>query len=224
MIQESIFDKLLRKMRLARVLPSIKIFKNPRLLDIGCGFEARLLREVEDYIAKGVGIDYKAPEIHTDKICTFGYVFESKHELGLEASNRQMGGGQTQTTQPNTQSNPHTITLPFENESFEIVTMLAVIEHLHAPIAMLQEIERVLVPNGILLLTAPSHAAKPVLEFLSYRLRLIDEREIRDHKRYYNKRDFIQSLAQVPRLKLITHRYFQCGMNNFLKAQKCCDG
>lgn len=99
--------------------------------------------------------------------------------------------------------------------------MLAVIEHLSNPIAMLREIERLLVPNGILLLTAPSHAAKPVLEFLSYKLHIIDEREIRDHKRYYNKRDFIESLAQVPKLKLIQHNYFQCGMNNFLKAQKC---
>ena len=93
MINESIFDKLLRTMRLACVLPSIKSFDNPRLLDIGCGFEARLLREVEGYIAKGVGIDYKAPDIRTDKLHTFSYVFESKHELGLEASSRQMGGG-----------------------------------------------------------------------------------------------------------------------------------
>lgn len=93
MINESIFDKLLRTMRLARVLPSIKSFDNPRLLDIGCGFEARLLREVEGYIAKGVGIDYKAPDIRTDKLHTFSYVFESKHELGLKASSRQMGGG-----------------------------------------------------------------------------------------------------------------------------------
>lgn len=68
--------------------------------------------------------------------------------------------------------------------------MLAVIEHLSYPIEMLKEIERVLKPSGILLLTAPSHLAKPVLEFLSYRLHIIDEREIRDHKRYYNKRDF----------------------------------
>ena len=80
-------------MRLACVLPSIKSFDNPRLLDIGCGFEARLLREVEGYIAKGVGIDYKAPDIRTDKLHTFSYIFESKHELGLEASSRQMGGG-----------------------------------------------------------------------------------------------------------------------------------
>ncbi|WP_394952362.1 methyltransferase domain-containing protein [uncultured Helicobacter sp.] len=219
MTNESIFDKLLRTMRLMRVLPSIREFENPRLLDIGCGFEARLLREVEGYIAKGVGIDYKAPEIHTDKLHTFSYVFESKHELGLEASSANWGGADTDYL---TRHSPNqcSITLPFENESFEIVTMLAVIEHLSAPIAMLREIERVLVPNGILLLTAPSHAAKPVLEFLSYRLHLIDEREIRDHKRYYNKRDFIESLAQVPHLKLLKHRYFQCGMNNFLKAQK----
>lgn len=98
MTNESIFDKLLRTMRLMRVLPSIREFENPRLLDIGCGFEARLLREVEGYIAKGVGIDYKAPEIHTDKLHTFSYVFESKHELGLEASSANWGGGQTQTT------------------------------------------------------------------------------------------------------------------------------
>lgn len=92
-ITESFVDKFLRKMRLARVLPSIKLFKNPRLLDIGCGFEAKLLREIEGYIAKGVGIDYKAPEIHTDKIQTFSYVFESKHELGLESSQAIIGGG-----------------------------------------------------------------------------------------------------------------------------------
>lgn len=218
-LQESIFDKLLRKMRLARVLPSIRAFSNPRLLDIGCGFEARLLHEVEDYIAKGVGIDYKAPEIHTHKLHTFSYVFEAKHELGLEASSKN-GGGANTNLKPSHTSPQSDITLPFENESFEIVTMLAVIEHLYNPIAMLQEIERILVPYGILLLTAPSHAAKPVLEFLSYRLHLIDEREIRDHKRYYNKSDFMQSLAQVPHLTLLEHRYFQCGMNNFVKVQK----
>lgn len=92
-VTESFVDKLLRKMRLARVLPSIKLFKNPRLLDIGCGFEAKLLQEIEDYIAKGVGIDYKAPEIHTDKIQTFSYIFESKYELGLETSQAIIGGG-----------------------------------------------------------------------------------------------------------------------------------
>jgi len=77
-VKESVFDVMLRKMRLRRVLPSIRQFNNPRLLDVGCGWEARLLHEVEPYIAKGVGIDFKAPEIKTDKIHTFSYFLEPK--------------------------------------------------------------------------------------------------------------------------------------------------
>lgn len=98
--------------------------------------------------------------------------------------------------------------------------MLAVIEHLSYPDSMLEEIERVLVPNGILLMTAPSHLAKPVLEFLAYKLKIIDELEIRDHKRYYNKRDFIDSISKISSFKLLEHKYFQCGMNNFCKVKK----
>ena len=229
MQNDTIFDKLLRKMRLSRVLPSIKDFHNPRLLDIGCGWEVKLLKEVESFIQLGVGIDYKAPEIRTDTLRTFSYVFETKQELGLESSKTTStnGGGGELTPKPlknfiesTTQSSTSHAHLPFENESFEIVTMLAVIEHLSYPIDMLREIERVLVPNGILLLTAPSHLAKPVLEFLSYKLHIVDEREIRDHKRYYNKANFVQSITQVPNLEIIKHTYFQCGMNNFVKVKK----
>lgn len=84
---------------------------------------------------------------------------------------------------------------------------------------MLREIERVLVPGGILLLTVPSHAAKPVLEFLA-KLHIIDECEILDHKRYYNRHDIKAAVAQVSGLKLIKHNYFELFMNNFAKIQK----
>jgi len=48
---------------------------------------------------------------------------------------------------------------PFENQSFDIVLFLAVIEHLHSsPKKVLKEIERVLAPNGILVLETPNHA------------------------------------------------------------------
>ena len=50
----------------------------------------------------------------------------------------------------------NTTHLPFDDESFEVVTMLAVLEHLHHPHAMLQEIARVLKPSGALVLTVPS--------------------------------------------------------------------
>lgn len=76
-VKETFFDVLLRKMRLARVLPSIRGFSEPCVLDVGCGWEARLLREIEPYIAKGVGIDFKAPNIKTPKIETLSYRFEA---------------------------------------------------------------------------------------------------------------------------------------------------
>ena len=110
--------------------------------------------------------------------------------------------------------------LPFDDESFEVVTMLAVLEHLHHPHAMLQEIARVLKPSGALVLTVPSHAAKPVLEFLAFRLKIVSEEEIRDHKRYYNKRDLRELVALVPELTLTKHTYFQLGMNNFAIIHK----
>ena len=65
-----------------------------------------------------------------------------------------------------------------------MVTLLAVLEHLNYPLDMLREIARVLKPNGILLLTVPSHLAKPVLEFLAYKLKIVSEDEIRANKSY----------------------------------------
>ena len=89
-MKEALLESTLRKMRLNRVLPTIKSFKNPNVLDIGCGWEARLLQEIEPYIAKGIGIDFKAPTINTDKIQTFAYYFESKDTKSM---NFNGGGG-----------------------------------------------------------------------------------------------------------------------------------
>lgn len=77
-MKEALLEPLLRTMRLNKVLPTIKEFDNPRVLDIGCGWEAKLLKEISPYIAQGVGIDFKAPNIQTDKIRTFSYYFEPK--------------------------------------------------------------------------------------------------------------------------------------------------
>ncbi|WP_220271730.1 class I SAM-dependent methyltransferase [Helicobacter sp. MIT 00-7814] len=89
--KETPLDSLLRVLRLRQVLPSIKQFNNPRLLDIGCGWEARLLKEVEPYIAQGVGIDFKAPEINTPKIRTISHYLESKDSMPQALNG---GGGQ----------------------------------------------------------------------------------------------------------------------------------
>lgn len=186
-MKEAVFEPLLRKMRLRQVLPTIREHPDCRLLDIGCGWEARLLRAVEPYVREAVGIDFKAPPLEHPKLRTQVMTLAER--------------------------------LPFPDASFEVVTLLAVLEHLSHPRAMIEEISRVLVPGGQVVLTVPSKAARPVLEFLAYRLGVVSEAEIRDHKCYYDR----ASLAEIFRgtgLAIDRHAYFQLGMNNFLCATR----
>ncbi len=181
-MKEELLEPLLRRARLAKALPIIRQYPQCTFLDIGCGWEARLLRSVEPHIAHGVGIDRKAPTIQSDKLRTL--------QGDLEA------------------------TLPFDDNSFDVVSMLAVLEHLSDPLRVLIEIKRVLRPNGTLILTVPSHAAKPVLEFLAFKLKLVNPAEIADHKRYFGRRD-LRALSDQAGLRMLTHKYFQMGFNNF---------
>lgn len=110
--------------------------------------------------------------------------------------------------------------LPFEESSFEVVTMLAVLEHIEEEQELLQEIHRVLVPTGKLILTVPSIWSQPVLEFLAYKLKIVSELEIRDHKRYYNRQRLKKVLIDIAGFKEFNHQYFQFGMNNFCTVSK----
>ena len=186
-MKEPLLEPLLRRMRIHRVLPHIRTHQNCRLLDVGCGWDARFLRSVAPYIKEGVGIDFKAPKIQEGKIRT--------EKLMLIDS------------------------LPYQDASFDIVTMLAVLEHLDHPEALLHEILRVLAPEGCLVLTVPSKLSQPVLEFLAFRVGLVSPVEISDHKAYYDKRSLKRLLARIG-FKETTHHYFQAGMNNFCVAKR----
>jgi len=110
--------------------------------------------------------------------------------------------------------------LPFEDDSFDVVTMLAVLEHIEQEKPILQEIHRVLRDNGKLVVTVPSVWSQPVLEFLSYKLKIISEAEIRDHKRYYDRQKLRKVLVNESNFKEFKHQYFQCWMNNFCTVIK----
>ncbi len=111
--------------------------------------------------------------------------------------------------------------LPYADNSFDVVVMLAVLEHLEYPEAVISEISRVLKPGGQLILTVPSWLAKPVLEFMAYKLSIINADSILDHKTYYNRRN-IEGLFDKAKtsLEITKHQYFWLWLNNLVVARK----
>ncbi|TSD03038.1 MAG: type 11 methyltransferase [Parcubacteria group bacterium Athens0714_26] len=109
--------------------------------------------------------------------------------------------------------------LPFEENSFDVAVSLANLEHLENPTKNINEIFRVLRPGGLLLLTTPTIYAKPVLEFLSFKLKIVSEEGVRDHKNYFTREKLIGILKNAG-FASVRHRYFQLFMNSFIYARK----
>lgn len=63
--------------------------------------------------------------------------------------------------------------LPIKDNRVDCVFMLAVLEHLLMDMFLIDKAVRVLKKGGFFIVTTPTSVAKPVLEFLSYRLHLI---------------------------------------------------
>jgi len=187
-MKETVFDLFLRRQRIKKVLPIIKLFPNCKLLDVGCGTHYTFLSAVKLYINQGYGIDFKVQALKTNKIIIKQIKIEKK--------------------------------LPFEDNMFDVITMLAVLEHLEYSPLIIKEIERILKPGGKLILTVPSKIAKPVLELLAFRLKIIDKNEIADHKKYYNYLELEELIKETESLKIEKHEYFQFYMNNFCIIKK----
>lgn len=102
--------------------------------------------------------------------------------------------------------------------TFDQVFSLAVLEHLNKPKETLEWVRSVMKPGGEIVLTTPSRGAKPILEFLAYRLRIIDEAEIRDHKHYFSAQELKELLAGLGFVD-IEHHYFEMRMNHFIRGK-----
>ncbi len=111
--------------------------------------------------------------------------------------------------------------LELEENSFDRVLMLALIEHIETEDAqkVLKQAYRILKPGGLLLLTTPTPLAKPVLEFMAYKLKVISRDEIEDHKYYYNIKE-LDKLLKTHKFKKIDAKHFQLFMNSFFVYEK----
>jgi hypothetical protein len=66
--------------------------------------------------------------------------------------------------------------------------------------------------DGYFLLTAPSVHSKWLIEFLAFKLRVINANLVREHKRYYNKQQY-ETLSAMSGCELEKFYFFELGMN-----------
>jgi SAM-dependent methyltransferase len=110
--------------------------------------------------------------------------------------------------------------LPFADSSFDVVTMLAVVEHLSPEglIELLVEIRRVLKPRGRLVITTPAHWVDPILAVMS-KLRLVSPTEIDEHQKTYSPKGLRQLLTGVGFSEAaVDAGLFEFGMNCWATA------
>ena len=164
--------------------------ENGVVCDIGCGPELKLLLSVRGAISEGWAIDKKTID-------------------------RPIAGN-IRAIEQDMDTHP---VLPLPDNKFDCLLMMAVLEHMTLPREAIDEAFRILKPGGVLLLTTPSPEAKPILEFLAFKLRIISREEILDHKHYFSKQELYQILTKAG-FKKIEHHYFELGLNQFIVAQK----
>jgi ubiquinone/menaquinone biosynthesis C-methylase UbiE len=108
--------------------------------------------------------------------------------------------------------------LPVESELANVVTMLAVLEHLDYPRAIVHELFRILKPGGTLLLTVPSPRNKFLLEILAP-FGVVRREMIAQHKYYFTPAELKELFTEVG-FRNVEVQLFQLGLNTFVRATK----
>lgn len=182
-----------RRTRMAnRLIPPAS--RNGRLLDIGCGTTPFFLMNTE--FAERVGID---------KVVGSNGHFDAPP--GIDLRSHDLGASDR---------------LPFDDDAFDIVTMLAVFEHIEPPILRqtLREIRRVLRPGGLYVLTTPAGWADGILRTMA-RIGLVSSEEIDEHQDRYDHRKIAALLADGGfDREAMRFGSFELGMNLWATARK----
>jgi ubiquinone/menaquinone biosynthesis C-methylase UbiE len=107
--------------------------------------------------------------------------------------------------------------MPFKDNYFDVVSMLAVFEHLEPSRLehILKEINRILKPGGMYVMTTPAVWTDIVLRSMA-RLRLVSPEEIEEHKGAYSRSSISATLQKAGfSNKNIKSGYFEMFMNTW---------
>ena len=158
-------------------------FKNMSILDFGCGSNFEGIKKKYKLFSKVVLIDRWGEDFADKNIKFFNY-----HD-DFNIINQNL-----------------------KDEKFDIIILAAVIEHLDKPEDTINFLKKYLDTNGYFLLTAPSKNSKWILEFMAYKLKIINADLVREHKKYYSKNEY-QILSKLTNLKLEKFYFFEFGVN-----------
>jgi 2-polyprenyl-3-methyl-5-hydroxy-6-metoxy-1,4-benzoquinol methylase len=98
---------------------------------------------------------------------------------------------------------------------FDVITLIAVVEHLVNPAATLSKLGGLLAPNGRIILTAPRHGAESLYSF-GVALGLFSKEAHDDHKYGFPGREFFDEMSGQSGLSLDTYRPFLWGFNQLV--------
>ena len=112
------------------------LIKGKYILEVGCGRGSMLLKL--DSAARRVGIDPSSEALDLARIQNQGVTFQVAFAEKL----------------------------PFEDNTFDLVYSLEVIEHVKEYELMVSEIERVLKPGGVIFIQTPNYPVKRVYDFI----------------------------------------------------------
>lgn len=164
----------------------------PVALDLGCGYDAALLRGLAGRIGDGLGVDV------------------SISPAAAAAPGLRFIEGTIEDALPG---------LP--DASRDVIFAISVLEHLWEPQAALAHCHRILRPGGVLMVNVPTWLGRRALELSAFRLGLSPATEMDDHKAYYGSRDLWPLLVRAGfRPSALRLRRHKLGLNLFAVARR----
>ena len=153
----TVLDRFGNWLSLRAIRPHLPTCPKPYILDLGSGYNARLLRTLE--LKQGTA---HAVDLRLNPNLSQLPNFVATEALIPQALNN------------------------LSTASVDLLLLISVLEHLDEPEKVLHECYRVLKPEGKMLINVPTWRGKWFLELAAFRFGLCPAEEIDDHKLYYD--------------------------------------
>jgi SAM-dependent methyltransferase len=190
-----LFENFLAQQRAKKANKLIdKVHKRNRILDIGCGTFPFFL--ISSNAGEKYGMD---PSVNLA-------LFKKNEKKNIFLKKIKVGKQR----------------LPFKDNFFDVITMLAVFEHIdHDKLTfVLKEVRRTLRPGGLFIITTPAPWSDKPLHYLA-NFGLISKEEIYEHKHNLTHKKIKDYLKEVGFLEdKIENGFFEVYLNMWFRAKK----